>query len=93
MIEAYRLHDAAQLLYDFAWHEFADKYIEEAKGRREESQVALESVCNYSIGWCGGCCRELHYCTIQKNRDVDIKCSTRIPSQGIRDSSYNMGND
>jgi len=44
MIEAYRLHDAAQLLYDFAWHEFADIYIEEAKGRREESQVALETV-------------------------------------------------
>jgi valyl-tRNA synthetase len=44
MLESYRLHDAAQTLYDFAWHEFADKYIEEAKGRREESQVALEEV-------------------------------------------------
>ncbi len=44
MIEAFRLHDAAQLLYDFAWHEFADVYIEEAKGRREESQMALEIV-------------------------------------------------
>lgn len=44
MIENYRLHDAAQLLYDFAWHEFADVYIEEAKARREESQVALETV-------------------------------------------------
>jgi valyl-tRNA synthetase len=44
MIEAYRFHDAAQLLYDFAWHEFADVYIEEAKTRREESQPALEAV-------------------------------------------------
>lgn len=44
LIEAYRLHEAAQLLYDFSWHEFADKYIEEAKGRREESQAALEEV-------------------------------------------------
>ncbi len=44
LIEKYRLHDAAQLLYDFTWHEFADKYIEEAKIRREESQIALETV-------------------------------------------------
>jgi len=44
LIESYRLHEAAQLLYDFSWHEFADKYIEEAKGRREESQIALETV-------------------------------------------------
>jgi valyl-tRNA synthetase len=44
MIESYRLHDAAQALYEFSWHEFADKYIEEAKERREESQAALEAV-------------------------------------------------
>ena len=44
LIEAYRLHEAAQLLYDFSWHEFADKYIEDAKTRREESQIALEAV-------------------------------------------------
>lgn len=44
MIDAYRLHDAAQALYDFAWHDFADKYIEDAKTRREESQLALETV-------------------------------------------------
>jgi valyl-tRNA synthetase len=44
LIEEFRLHEAAQLLYDFSWHEFADKYIEEAKGRREESQIALETV-------------------------------------------------
>ena len=43
-INLFRLHEAAQLLYDFAWHEFADKYIEEAKSRREESQIALETV-------------------------------------------------
>lgn len=44
LLDTYRLHEAAQLLYDFAWHEFADKYIEEAKNRREESQVALEQI-------------------------------------------------
>ena len=44
LIKAYRLNEALQLLYEFSWHEFADKYIEEAKTRREESQVALELV-------------------------------------------------
>ncbi len=30
-IESYRFNDAAQALYQFAWHEFCDWYIEEAK--------------------------------------------------------------
>lgn len=30
-IEGYRFNDAAQALYHFAWHEFCDWYIEEAK--------------------------------------------------------------
>ena len=42
LLDKYRFHDAAQRLYDFTWHEFADIYIEEAKTRREESQMALE---------------------------------------------------
>jgi len=44
LLDSYRLHEAAQLLYDFSWHEFADLYIEEAKERREESQETLEKV-------------------------------------------------
>ncbi|KKP99917.1 MAG: Valine-tRNA ligase [Candidatus Levybacteria bacterium GW2011_GWB1_36_18] len=43
-IENYRFHEASEAIYEFTWHEFADKYIEEAKGRREESQLALETV-------------------------------------------------
>jgi len=30
-IEKFRLHDAAQSLYQFIWHEFADNHLEEAK--------------------------------------------------------------
>ncbi|MBI2032275.1 MAG: valine--tRNA ligase [Candidatus Levybacteria bacterium] len=43
-IEKYRFHDAAEALYEFIWHEFADKYVEEAKTRREVSQIVLEEV-------------------------------------------------
>lgn len=35
-IENYRFHDVAQLLYQFAWHNLADVYIEETKDRLEE---------------------------------------------------------
>lgn len=34
-IEAFRLHDAAQSLYQFIWHEFADVYIEDVKKRMD----------------------------------------------------------
>ncbi|MBI2444197.1 MAG: valine--tRNA ligase [Candidatus Magasanikbacteria bacterium] len=30
-LENFRLHEAAQTLYDFIWHEFADKYLEASK--------------------------------------------------------------
>jgi len=30
-VETYRFNDAAQILYQFAWHEFCDWYIEQAK--------------------------------------------------------------
>ena len=32
-LENYQFNLASQALYEFAWHEFADKYIEEIKGR------------------------------------------------------------
>jgi len=42
-IDAFRLHQAAQELYQFAWHEFADIYIEEVKKlNNEESFYILE---------------------------------------------------
>jgi valyl-tRNA synthetase len=32
------------MLYEFAWHEFADKYVELTKERRAEAQPTLEFV-------------------------------------------------
>ncbi|MBI4035653.1 valine--tRNA ligase [Candidatus Daviesbacteria bacterium] len=43
-IESYRFHDGADALYEFIWHEFADKYIESSKDRRVEAQPVLEYV-------------------------------------------------
>jgi len=48
-IENYRFGQAAEELYDFIWHKFADKYIEHSKGRREESQPILEKVFEESL--------------------------------------------
>ena len=35
-IEEYQFGEAAHALYDFVWHEFADKYIEETKDATDE---------------------------------------------------------
>ena len=43
-IERFRFHDAADTLYEFIWHEFADKYVESTKNRRSEAQPCLEYV-------------------------------------------------
>jgi valyl-tRNA synthetase len=40
-IDSFRLHEAAQELYQFAWHEFADKYIEDVKGRIDENSFLV----------------------------------------------------
>lgn len=48
-IEGFRFHDAVELLYEFIWHEFADKYIESTKERRQEAQPALEYVYEESL--------------------------------------------
>lgn len=40
MIENYRFGRAAELLYEFIWHQFADKYIEEVKERLKKNDVA-----------------------------------------------------
>ncbi len=41
---SYRFNDISDLLYEFTWHEFADKYIESTKDRRAEAQPTLEFV-------------------------------------------------
>jgi valyl-tRNA synthetase len=43
-LNSYRFHDASEALYEFIWHEFADKYIESTKDRRVETQPILEYV-------------------------------------------------
>ncbi len=39
-LEGYRFADAGDAIYHFMWHELADKYIEQVKGR-EDKEVAL----------------------------------------------------
>ena len=48
-IEQYRFHDSADALYEFIWHEFADKYIESTKERRAQAQPTLEYVFRTSL--------------------------------------------
>ena len=43
------LHLAVEEIYDFIWHELADKYIEQSKKRREEAQPVLEIIFDASI--------------------------------------------
>ncbi|MBI2600561.1 valine--tRNA ligase [Candidatus Daviesbacteria bacterium] len=48
-IDQYRFHDGADALYEFIWHEFADKYIEQSKDRRTETQPVLEYIFRTSL--------------------------------------------
>ncbi len=48
-LEGFKLHLATEALYEFIWHEFADKYIESAKNRRAEAQPVLEYVFRTSL--------------------------------------------
>lgn len=44
-LENYQFNLAAELLYEFIWHEFADKYIEDVKNRiNENSFLVLSSL-------------------------------------------------
>lgn len=48
-LDTYRFHDATEALYEFIWHQFADKYIESTKNRRAEAQPTLEYVFKTSL--------------------------------------------
>ncbi|MCH7730352.1 valine--tRNA ligase [Patescibacteria group bacterium] len=48
-LNGYRLNEAAEEIYDFIWHKFADVYIEKTKSRREDSQKTLELVLAQSL--------------------------------------------
>lgn len=43
-LERLELHLAVEELYNFIWHDFADRYIESSKNRRVEAQPTLEHV-------------------------------------------------
>jgi valyl-tRNA synthetase len=48
-LDKFRLNEAAEEIYDFIWHKFADVYIEKVKDRREEAQPTLEKVLADSV--------------------------------------------
>jgi valyl-tRNA synthetase len=48
-LDKFRLNEAAEEIYDFVWHKFADIYIEKVKERRIEAQPVLEKVLVDSI--------------------------------------------
>lgn len=49
LLDKYRLNEAAEEIYDFIWHKFADVYIEKTKERRPEAQKTLEYVLQESL--------------------------------------------
>ncbi len=48
-LDKYRLNEAAEEIYDFIWHKFADVYIEKSKSHRGEAQKTLEYVLQESL--------------------------------------------
>lgn len=46
-IERYRFSDAAQRLYEFAWHRLADVYLEESKGKLASGDETVLGVLRY----------------------------------------------
>ncbi len=48
-LDKYRLNEAAEEIYDFIWHKFADVYLEKTKNRRGEAQPILEFVLLQSL--------------------------------------------
>ena len=43
-LEKYRFNQAAEEMYEFVWHKFADMYIEKVKNRKEEASPTLRHV-------------------------------------------------
>lgn len=49
LLDKYRLNEAAEEIYDFVWHKFADIYLEKTKKRRVGAQKTLEFVLQESL--------------------------------------------
>ena len=48
-LDKYRVNEAAETIYEFIWHKFADVYLEKSKKRRDETQKILEHVLQESL--------------------------------------------
>ncbi|MBI4175267.1 class I tRNA ligase family protein, partial [Candidatus Berkelbacteria bacterium] len=49
-IEKYRPHEAAEAIYHFLWHDFADRYLEESKQQKDENtQMILLHIYRISL--------------------------------------------
>ena len=48
-MDNYRFYLAAEKLYHFTWHEFADKYIEESKGKDDPETVYTLQIAHSTI--------------------------------------------
>lgn len=48
-LEKYRFADAAEIIYEFVWHKFADVYLEKIKDRREEASDTLHHVLSTTL--------------------------------------------
>ena len=48
-LEKFRFADAAETIYQFLWHDFADIYLEESKNRKEEAYATLSHVLDCSL--------------------------------------------
>ena len=49
-LDHYRLNEAAEEIYDFVWHKFADKYIENCKLRIKNSDASAIPTLHYVLG-------------------------------------------
>lgn len=48
-IENFRISQAAEIIYEFFWHQFCDKYLEMSKKRRDEAQSTLLHILEVSL--------------------------------------------
>jgi valyl-tRNA synthetase len=48
-LDSYRLNEAAESIYDFVWHKFADKYIESCKLRIANSDTGATSTLSFVL--------------------------------------------
>ena len=48
-LDSYKLNEAAEAVYEFVWHKFADIYLEKTKDRKAAAQPVLFEVLESSL--------------------------------------------